>query len=213
MSKSLKSSSHKAGLPPGAIIHVGDVHQIDTKISVINYDIHGIEEPQVDSVEQLLDYKNSNQVTWVIVEGLSNPELIGKIGELFDIHPLVIEDILTTHQRPKFEEYDHFLYMVLKSLTSHSKQFTVKDEQISILLLDNFVFTFKEKSDELFLPVIQRIQTSKGHFRSMGADYLTYAILDVIVDNLFVLIDSLDETTLTLEESLITDEPTRATLI
>lgn len=213
MSKSLKSSSHKAGLAPGAIIHVGDVHQVDTKISVINYNIDGIEEPKVDSLEQLLDYKNSDQVTWVIVEGLSNPELVGKIGELFDIHPLVIEDILTTHQRPKFEEYDHYMYIVLKSLTSHGEQFTVKDEQISILLLDNFVFTFKEKSDELFLPVLQRIKTSKGHFRSMGADYLTYAILDVIVDNLFILIDSLDERTLTLEDSLMTDEPTRLTLI
>jgi magnesium transporter len=213
MSKSLSSPSHKAGLPPGAIVHVGDVHQDDTKISVFNYNIDGIEEPPFESLEQLLDYKNNDRVTWVVVEGLSNADFIGKIGDIFDIHPLVIEDILTTHQRPKFEEYDHYVYMVLKSLSSDSKQFTVQDEQISILLLDHFVFTFKEKSDDLFVPVIQRIKTSKGYFRSMGADYLTYAILDVIVDNLFILIDALDETTLTLEDSLMTDEPTRVTLV
>jgi magnesium transporter len=213
MSKSLSSPSHKAGLPPGAIVHVGDVHQADTKISVINYNIDSIEEHTIESVEQLLAYRLSDMVTWVVIEGLSDADLIGKIGDMFDIHPLVLEDILTTHQRPKFEEYDHYLYIVLKSLSSHSEQFTVRDEQISILVLDHFVFTFKEKSDELFLPVMQRIKTSKGHFRSMGADYLTYAILDVIVDNLFILIDSLDETTLTLEDSLMTDEPTRLTLI
>ncbi len=213
MSKSLSSLSHKAGLPPGAIVHVGDVLQEDTKISLINYNIDSIEERHVESLEQLLEYRTGDMVTWVSIEGLSNADLIGRIGELFDIHPLVIEDILTTHQRPKFEEYDHYLYIVLKSLMSEDEQFAVKDEQISILVLDHFVFTFKEKSDGLFLPVMQRIKTSKGHFRSMGADYLTYAILDIIVDNLFILIDSLDETTLTLEDSLMTDEPTRLTLI
>ncbi len=213
MSKSLSNLSHKAGLPPGAIVHVGNVHQEDTKISLVNYNIESIEERNLESLEELLEYRNSNMVTWVRVEGLSDADLIGRIGDLFDIHPLVIEDILTTHQRPKFEEYDHYLYIVLKSLISEDEQFTVKDEQISILVLDHFVFTFKEKSDELFSPVVQRIKTSKGHFRSMGADYLTYAILDVIVDNLFVLIDSLDETTLGLEDSLMADEPTRLTLI
>lgn len=213
MSKSLSSPSHKAGLPPGAIVHVGNVHQADTKISLINYNIDSIEERHLESLEELLEYRNSDMVTWVIVEGLSDADLIGRIGDLFDIHPLVIEDILTTHQRPKFEEYDHYLYIVLKSLMSEREEFTIKDEQVSILVLDHFVFTFKEKSDALFFPVMQRIKTSKGYFRSMGADYLTYAILDVIVDNLFVLIDSLDETTLSLEDSLMTDEATRLTLI
>ena len=213
MPKSFSSLSYKAGLPPGAIVHVGDVHQAEIKISVINYNINGIEEYTDVSVEQLLEYKRGDVVTWVLIEGLSDAALIGRIGDLFDIHPLVIEDILTTHQRPKFEEYDHYLYIVLKSLISNSEQFSVKDEQISILVLDGLVFTFKEKSDELFLPVIQRIKTSKGHFRRMGTDYLTYAILDIIVDNLFVLIDELDETTLALEDSLMTDDPTRMTLI
>jgi magnesium transporter len=213
MPRSLSSPSHKAGLPPGAIVHVGNVHQDSTNISVVNYDAESIDECYVQSPEQLLAYKSSDKLTWVIVEGLSDSDLIGKIGELFDIHPLVIEDILTTHQRPKFEEYDHYLYIVLKSLMSPNEQFTVIDEQISIVLLDNFVFTFKEKSDDLMQPVMQRIKTSKGHFRSMGGDYLTYAILDVIVDNLFILIDSLDETTLNLEDSLMREEPTRLTLI
>lgn len=213
MSKSLSSPSHKAGLPPGAIVHVGDVHQDNTKIFVINYDVDSIEESYVESPERLLEYKNSDMLTWVIVEGLSDSDLIGKIGELFDIHPLVIEDILTTHQRPKFEEYDQYLYIVLKSLMSDTGEFTVIDEQISIVLLDNFVFTFKEKSDDLMQPVLQRIKTSKGHFRIMGGDYLTYAILDVVVDNMFILIDSLDEATLSLEDSLMSEEPTRLTLI
>ncbi|MCX6074701.1 MAG: magnesium/cobalt transporter CorA [Campylobacterales bacterium] len=213
MSKSLSTSSDKAGFPPGALVHVGDIHQTQTTITLIHYDKEGVHECEITSVESIGEYVKKNTVTWVIIEGLSDADLIARIGELFTIHPLVLEDILTTHQRPKFEEYDHYLYVVLKSLMASSEVFTINNEQISILVLENLVLSFKEKSDKLFSPVKQRIQTSKGHFRSMGSDYLTYAILDIIVDNLFILIDSLDEITLTLEDHLISEESTPLTLI
>lgn len=209
MIASLRNASEKAGFPPGALVHVGDVLETLTRISVIDYSKENIEEQQIHSVDEILKYKDSDTVTWVIIEGLANVDIIESIGTLFDIHQLVLEDILNTHQRPKFEEYDDHLYIVLKCLQSENENFTVSYEQISLLVLENFVFLFKEKTDDLFRPVQQRIRTSKGRFRSLGADYLMYAILDAIVDQNFILIDSLDNAITSLEESLLVSEPTQ----
>ncbi|MCW9047737.1 MAG: magnesium/cobalt transporter CorA, partial [Gammaproteobacteria bacterium] len=169
-------------------------------------------ERSIQSVDELLKYKDTDTVTWVIIEGLTNVEVVEHIGEIFGIHQLVLEDILNTHQRPKFEEYDDHLYIVLKCLLSEGENFSVSYEQISLLVIKNIVFLFKEKKDDIFKPIQQRIRSSKGRLRSLGADYLTYAILDTIVDQNFILIDSLDEAITSLEDSLLTSEPTRDTL-
>ena len=212
MTESLSNASEKSGLPPGSLIHVGDVLESVTRMSVIDYSKENIEEQKIQSVDEILKYKDSDTVTWVIIEGLTNVDIVERIGAIFGIHQLVLEDILNTHQRPKFEEYDDHLYIVLKCLLPENEQFTVTYEQISLLVLKNFVFVFKEKTDDLFHPVQQRIKTSKGRFRSLGADYLTYAILDTIVDQNFILIDSLDDAITSLEDSLLASEPTQDTL-
>lgn len=206
MTESLKKSSKKSGLPPGSLVHVGDVLEAVTRMSVIDYDKKNIEEQQIQSADELLKYKDSDTVTWVIVEGLTNVDVIESIGTMFGIHQLVLEDILNTQQRPKFEEYDDYLYIVLKCLLSADEDFTVAYEQVSILLLRNFIFVFKEKADDLLYPVQQRIRTSKGRFRSLGTDYLAYAILDTIVDQNFILMDVLDDAINTLESNLIGHE-------
>ena len=211
-SKSRGHASHKSGLPPGSLVHVGPVLVDETCISVIDYSKESVSESRVESIEQLLPYRDSENVTWVIVEGLARVEVIEQIGAMFGIHQLVLEDILNTHQRPKFEEYDDYLYIVLKGMMSVGEKFTVSYEQISLLVLEKVVFAFKEKKDGLFEPVVQRIRTSKGRFRSMGADFLTYSILDAIIDQNFILIDSLDESITALEDQLLAGEPSSATL-
>ncbi len=206
------NASDKSGLPPGSLVHVGDVLVDETRISVIDYSKDSVVEARINSMEELLPYRQSDTVTWVIVEGLSNVAVVESIGKMFGIHQLVLEDILNTHQRPKFEEYEDYLYIVLKGMMAEDGEFRVSYEQISLLVLDNIVFAFKEKQDELFAPVIQRIRTSKGRFRSMGADFLTYSILDAIIDQNFVLIDSLDEAITVLEDQLLLGQPSSATL-
>jgi magnesium transporter len=212
MIESLKNSSEKSGLPPGSLVHVGSVLEAVTRMSVIDYGKENIEEQQIQSVDEILGYKDSDTVTWVTVEGLTNVAIIESIGTMFGIHQLVLEDILNTHQRPKFEEYDDYLYIVLKCLLSENEDFSVSYEQISILVLKNFVFVFKEKTDDLLYPVQQMIRTSKGRFRSLGADYLTYTILDTVVDQNFILIDSLDAAINSLEDDLLGPEPGQDTL-
>lgn len=212
MTESLTTHSEKLGFPPGSLVHVGDVIGTKTRISVIDYSKENCEEQEIQSIEEILKYKDKDTITWVMIEGLTNTDIVERIGTMFGIHQLVLEDILNTNQRPKFEEYEDHLYIVLKCLLSEDEEFTVNSEQISLLVLKNFVFMFKEKQDTLFKPVQQRVKTSKSRFRNRGSDYLTYAILDFIVDQNFVLIDTLDEVVTSLEDSLLTDEPTQEML-
>jgi len=211
MQESFVKISDKTGLPPGSLVHVGDILESKTKISLIDYGPKGFEEKQIHFLDEMLAYKDRDTITWVIVEGLVDVGIVGEIGNKFGIHPLVLEDILNTNQRPKFEEYDDYLFLVLKSCQSESKQFSTAYEQISLLILGNFVFTFKEKTDDILEPILQRIRASKGRFRSLGADYLAYVVLDTIVDNNFILMDVLDEAITSLEDGLL-NEPTIATL-
>ena len=212
MTDSLATASGKAGLAPGSLIHVGEVLQPVTRMTLIDYSKESMVEMEIQSLEQILQYKDSDTVTWVIIEGLTDVSIVERIGAMFGIHHLVLEDILNTHQRPKFEEYDDHLFIVLKGLISAQNKFTVGYEQISLLVLKNFVFAFKEKQDALFSPLLQRLRTSKGRFRSLGSDYLAYSILDTIVDQNFVLLDDLDEAITALEERLLVSEPNRNTL-
>jgi magnesium transporter len=212
MKESLNYASEKLGLPPGSLIHVGNVHTTETKMTIIDYSKEDLEERQIGSVDEIVKYKESDSMTLVIIEGLANVDIVEKIGGMFGIHQLVLEDILNTHQRPKFEEYDDYLYIVLKCLLSEDEHFTVNYEQISLLILKNFVFIFKEKIDDIFQPVIQRIKNSKSRFRDAQSDYLAYAILDTIVDQNFLLIDDLDDVITSIEDDLLNSESTINTL-
>lgn len=211
MTDSLINISDKSGMPPGSLVHVGEIHEVVSRISLIDYNKDSIEEKSIKSIDEVIPYKDRDTVTWLIVEGLSDVGIIESIGKLFDVHPLVLEDILNTHQRPKFEEYDSYLYIVLKGLMAEEEKFSVNYEQISILVFDNFVITFKEKIDDLFLPVMQRIRGSKGRFISMGADYLTHSIMDIVVDQNFLLVDALADTIDAIEDEILS-HPTVETL-
>jgi magnesium transporter len=201
--------SEKAGMSPGSLLHIGDIHEQQPRISVTDYNKKSTEKLNAESIDDILHFKDKDSVTWVNIEGLKNIELIQAIGDAFNIHPLVLEDILNTHQRPKFEDYDDYQYIVLKGLSLKSDDSTVNYEQISILLLKNFVFTFREKQNDLFVAIEKRIQNDKSRFRSTGSDYLAYAILDCIVDQNFTLIESLDEIIDSIEEELLINPETK----
>lgn len=212
MTVSLSSTSEKAGFSPGSLVHVGEVFDHDTLITLINYDNVTLEQKQVTSIEEILPYKEMTSTTWVHIDGLHNTELIRQIGQHFKVHTLVQEDILNTQQRSKFDDYEHYLFMVVKNLSLTQTEFAIDYEQISILVFKNFIFTFKEKPTLLFDPIKLRIQNSKGRIRHFGSDYLAYVVLDTVVDGYFTLQDSLDELMETIEDELLMS-PTNETLI
>jgi len=211
MSESLSYASEKSGLPPGSLVHVGEVHEHEHKITVINYNKSTLTKHTIKNIEELLPYQTTDTVTWVIIDGLKNVSIIDSIGQHFDIHALVLEDILNTHQRPKFEEFDDYLYIVIKALSLAENEFNVEYEQVSLLLLDKFVFTFKEKPDALFEPIFNRLGNDKSHLRNLSTDYLTYIIMDTIVDEYFSLQDTFDELIENIEDELLSN-PSAQTL-
>jgi magnesium transporter len=206
MTGSISNISGKVGLPPGALVHVGNIHDSQTRLTVTKYNALQLTHVLLDDTTTLASYKDTPELTWITVEGLCDTQLVGNIGKIFSIHPLVLEDILNTHQRPKFEEYDGYLYIVLKSVLPCQGRLTLEYEQISLLVLDSTVIVFKEKQDDLLKPIQQQLQNAQGRLRTSAGDYLTYSILDLIVDQYFNLIDALDDEVSLLEEE-ITGKP------
>ena len=192
MAESLNYPSEKAGLPPGTLVHVGRGAAEPGLITLINYSDDHLTEQPVQSIEDILRFRDAGGITWVHCEGLDMVEMLEAIGRHFGIHPLVLEDILNTHQHPKFEEYGEYLFIVLKTLTSDAT-LAVHHEQISILMFGTLLFTFREKKDGLFDGLKQRLANAKGRIRALGTDYLTYAIMDTVVDQYFTLSDTLEE--------------------
>ena len=194
----------KSGLPPGTLIHIGEKHESESKISVTQYNAGTLIQQEIVSVSELKRLANAELITWVNVNGLSDIHIVENIGQELNIHPLVLEDILSTHQRPKLEEYDDFLYLVIKGISINpEKYFDLQYEQISILLLANHVITFKEKADDTFDPIYSHLQNSNGRLRQLGSDYLAYVILDTIVDEYFVVEDNLDGIIDPLEDNIL----------
>ncbi len=200
----LKSVSAKAGLPPGSLVYVGEAPEVKGRMSVVDYNSLGVETLSVTSAEDLRVFRERDTVTWVVVEGLSDTRLIGEIGNQFGVHQLVQEDILNTHQRPKLEEHEDYLFIVFKAMAPNEEG-GIESEQISLLVFDNIVFTFKERHDELLEPIMRRIHKSKGRFRQAGSDYLAYVILDTVVDHYFRFHDAFEEIIDSVEEDLLTN--------
>ena len=209
MTNNINQSSEKTGMPPGSLVHIGDIHETRPRISVTHYNKSLYEQYETASIKELMQKMTDDSITWVNIEGLQNIEFIDAIGKEFKIHPLVLEDIVNTNQRPKFEDHGEYQYIVLKNITS--KDSNIIFEQVSLLLLENVVFTFREHRDDLFSPINQRIKNTKNRFRKQGTDYLCYALLDTVVDQNFIVQDILDELIDATEEELL-DSPDQTTL-
>ncbi len=192
MAESLSYPSDKAGLPPGTLVHVGVQPAEPNRITAISFSADHLEEYPVHTLDDLLSHLQEGAITWVHCEGLNIGKLLEDLGHHFTIHPLVLEDILNTHQRPKFEEFDNYLFIVLKTL-SGGRDLSVQHEQISLVLFDTVLFTFRERQDPLFDTLRQRLLNARGRIRTLGTDYLTYAVMDTVVDQYFTLSDTLEE--------------------
>jgi magnesium transporter len=211
MHESPRRKVKKAGLPPGTLIHVGEPKTAKVKITVIDYNDSDLEEREIDSIEESYAYKEKPTVTWINTDGIHEVDIIEKIGEHYGIHPLMLEDIVNTDQRPKLEDFENYLFVVLKMLSYDVQERAVKIEQVSMVVGPNYVLTFQEREGDVFEPVRDRIRRAKGRIRKMGADYLAYALLDAIVDSYFVILEKIGDTIEELEEDLIS-EPDAKTL-
>jgi magnesium transporter len=207
--KLLSRHSRKVGLPPGALVHVGEKKVESVRITVIDYDEQNLTEKQIASVEECLPFKKTPTVTWVNIDGLHEVGIIEKLGKAFDLHPLILEDVLSTGQRPKFEDFERYAFVVLKMLSYSEENHGVETEQISLVLGPNFVLSFQERVGDVFEYVRDRIRNAKGRIRKMGADYLAYALVDAIVDSYFGILEKVGDKMEVLEDELVSDPDER----
>ncbi len=203
------NTSVKAGLPPGSLIHVGERRTEGVSASLIRYDLDNFSEEKSLTPADVCALPAYQGVTWVNTDGLGDTEAIRQIGECFGIHSLTLEDILNTQQRPKKEEFDTYLFIVLKMLYLSDGE--VNAEQISLVLKDDIVLSFQEQEGDVFDPVRNRIRNKKGRIRSLKASYLLYALIDSIVDGYFIVLESVAEQIENLHEELL-ENPTTDTL-
>jgi len=203
--------SKTAGLPPGTLVHVGIARDEKVKITIVDYDETHVEEMEVKTVEECLPFMDKPTITWINIDGIHDLEIIEAIGRYFGIHPLVLEDIVNTSQRPKMEDYADYLFVVLKMVYYDEKEDDIKIEQVSLILGRNLVISFQEQKGTVFDPISERIRSNKGRIGKLGADYLAYALIDNIVDNYFMVLDRVNDKIEGIEDDLA-DDPTPETL-
>jgi magnesium transporter len=211
MVRNIKKSSSKKGLPPGSLVHIGERRTEKVRIYIIDYNEEKFQEKKAENVEECFPFKEKPTVTWLNIDGLHEIDVIEKLGKHFGIHPLVLEDILNTDQRPKIEDFESYIFFILKMIYYDEKKGGVHSEQVSLILGQNFVISFQESIGDVFDDVRDRLRNSKGKIRKMGSDYLAYALIDAIVDNYFVIIEKFGERIEGIEEELI-DNPTSNTV-
>ncbi|MDD5457987.1 MAG: magnesium/cobalt transporter CorA [Phycisphaerae bacterium] len=195
--------SKTSGKAPGTVVYLGEKEVRPPKITVLNYNPDKCEFEQITSVEELARFRDDPAVTWINIDGISHVETIEKIGEIFGLHPLLLEDIVDTNQRPKYEEFDNGIFLVLKMLTFNEKTQLVEAEHLSLVLGKNFVISFQEHEGDVFENIRYRIKETKWRIRKLGADYLAYALTDAVVDNYFAILERLGENIETVEEQIV----------
>ena len=183
----------------------------ETRITLIDYDEAHLEERVIDGIEEAFPLKDLPTVTWINIDGLHEIDIIEKVGQHFNIHPLVLEDIVNTGQRPKTEEFEDVIYVILKMLHYNENAEKISSEQFSLVLGPNFLISFQEIQGDVFKTVRERIRKPKTRIRKAGCDYLAYALIDAIVDHYFVILEALGDKIEDLETELL-DYPTRDTL-
>lgn len=212
MSHKRNKALGKIGLPPGTLMYLGKHDQKTTKISLIDYSQEEFTEQEISKVEDCFAFKDKKTVTWINIDGLNNIDIIEKLGNHFNLHYLLLEDVLNTDHRPKVEEYDDHTFITLKMLGISEDGRSIVSEQVSFVLGENWVISFQEFQGDIFNKVRERIREGVGNIRKMGSDYLLYRLLDTVVDHYFLVTEHFSDNTQALEEQVL-HNPEKETLI
>lgn len=185
-------SKKKLGQVPGSVVYTGEKVKDKLFLEAFDFTKDSCTETQLQSVENVFDFKDTPTVSWININGLNHVQQIEKLGQHYNIHPLVLEDIVNIAQRPKIDEYDDYLFLVLKMLYYDDDK-NIVSEQVSFILGKNYVLSFQESEGDVFNAVRDRIRHAKGRVRSMSSDYLLYTLIDAIVDHYFSIIEILGD--------------------
>jgi len=204
--KLFKRSSHKAGLKPGSVVYVGEQREQPVTISLLDYDDRDHTERTLTDIAEAAEYRKSKTITWISVDGVHDTDLISRFETAFDIHPLVLEDIVNTGQRPKLEDFGDYLFLVAKGLRYDRQSGVLVTEQFSFVVGPGWLISFHEGSDTILEQVRARLIKTVPRVRFLNIDYLAYALVDAIVDNYYAVFEELGDEIEVLEDDLV-DRP------
>lgn len=192
------------GLAPGSLVHVGEKKVDKVVIRVLAYNSEELVERKLEKIEDCLEFKDHPNLNfWINVDGLDRVDIIEKLGSYFNIHPLTLEDVLNTRQRPKTEDYDSYIYSVLKMILLDTKTKEITIDQVSIIIGPNYVLSFQEREGDVFEMVRERFKNPASRLRKSGVDYLAYGLIDAVIDNYFVILEHFGDKIEYLEEGLV----------
>jgi magnesium transporter len=208
-----KSRSHVPGTAPATLTpHLVDGKAVPPKITLFEYDEHGLEERQIEHIEDAFHCFENDKVSWINIDGLGDVEVLRKLGERFNLHPLALEDVLNLGQRPKVEHYEGYLFIVMEMIYLNKDE-CVSGEQVSMFLGKNFLITVQEEPEtDAFEPVRQRIRSGRGWIRKMKCDYLAYALVDSIIDHYFPVLENVGSAIEDIENTMM-EKPSRSCLL
>lgn len=192
MSKTKKRMSASHGLPPGTLVHIGTESKQKIEMYLFEFNREYYDEESVESVDDI-ESGDDKHIYWLNINGISDIDLVTAIGKKFNLHHLMLEDIVNSTQRPKLEEYSDSLHVSIKMLTCDNVHQTISEEQVSVVLVKNWIITFQERPGDVFETIRNRIRTGRGKVRTSDAGYLFYVLLDCIVDNYFYAIEMVEE--------------------
>ena len=196
--------SAKAGLPPGALVFIGNHSDEAVTIELIDYSVADHAETEIIQPKELKNCLDPDTVSWVNINGIHDPKIIERIGKVYGIHKLVLEDILDTDHRPKVEPFEDYVFFTMKMMW-FAEDGELEKEQISIVFGKPYVLCFQEKKGDIFDPIRERIRTDSGLIRKMGSDYLVYRLIDTVVDNYFTIVEQIEDKVENLEEQITAD--------
>ncbi len=199
------SKKHKKiGLPPGSVVFTGSRKVEKIGIHYLQYDFDHFKESVLDNHTEITFHQSKeDSIDWYDIRGLHDSNLIETIGKTFQIHPLIQEDIVDINQRPKFEEYENGLFIIIRALAFDKPKVEISTEQVAVYFCKGLLFSFQETQSDLFKSARQRIQSGKGRIRQRGTDYLAYALMDEVVDHYFFVLDQVEQVIEQLEEDLL----------
>jgi magnesium transporter len=202
MNKKRWKVSKKLGMRPGSIIYVGTEHKEKVSIDIIDYTETDYQEKKSADIEDCFKYRDKSSMTWINVNGIHEPVIVEKIGAHFGIHELALEDIVNTGHRPKMEEGENYIFIVLKMLYQYQEGEGLTAEQVSVLFGPGWVITFQETGKDVFDYIRQRIKKTTPRVRLITSDYLAYALVDAVVDHYFVILENIGEKIEELEDEI-----------
>lgn len=203
MLRFLKRQHERAGLPPGTLVHIGERKAEPVRITVMDFDADRLHERVAERVEECFPFRERPTTTWINVDGVHDLSIVERLGSCYGIHPIVLEDIVNTLDRPKILDFGDYLFISLKMLYFEPSREEVKVEQVSLVVGSNFVISFQEDPGDVFDGVRERIRAGKERIRRSGADYLAYSLVDAIVDGYFVVFERLGDRIEAVQERLV----------